>query len=69
MNDTRINIGTRLGTLVTFTLAGLPDTYVPTIEKRLYPALLQLAENTQLGDWIELPDGTTFVCTFKPERA
>ena len=35
--------------------------------KIVYDEFNTMADECQLGDWISLPDGTTYTCTYKPK--
>jgi hypothetical protein len=65
------NIGTRIGQLLTAKLCahrmhgGTLETYADIAEV-VHSSLLELGETSQVGDSVELPDGSSFVCTFTP---
>lgn len=61
------NVGSRIASVVADTLAhkGLGLSY-DEIVAIVYPLFEELGERHELGDWIELPNGTTYTLTFKP---
>lgn len=60
-------IGTRIGQQLTAALTGhgIPHDQLSEI---IYKELDAIATFHKPGDWIEMPDGTTYTLTFKPSR-
>lgn len=34
----------------------------------IYSELSDIGNELELGDWLQLPNGTTFTCTYKPNK-
>ena len=62
---TTMKVGTRIAQHLTAALCGLG---VPerTISEIVYRECSRIADEATTGDWIEMPNGTTYTLTFKP---
>lgn len=63
------NVGVMLGQRITYALAGKVHADYQTLADLVYGELLRIAREHEPGDWIELPNGTTYTMTFKPEES
>lgn len=60
-------MGTRIAQALTAQVSvAFPELTYARIEESIYAYLRQHALDAQPGDWIELPDGTTYTLSFKP---
>ncbi len=60
------NIGVPIARRLFYKLAGKCNLSARELEDIIYGDLNQLASEATIGDWIELPNGTTYTLTFKP---
>lgn len=72
MNTEESPIGLRLAALITYALASSKllkaKVGFEEIEAVVYKECERIANEQQVGDWLEMPDGTSYNLIFKPER-
>lgn len=61
-----MNVGTKIAHRLFYALAGKTNLSAIELEKIVYGTCDEIADESDLNDWIEMPNGTTFTCTFKP---
>lgn len=72
MDATLPSTGFRLASLITAAIRQAP--FVPEtvpyadIERYIYQCVQSIADEQFVGDWLEMPNGTTYTLTFKPTR-
>ncbi len=59
-------IGCRIAARITDALNPVLPVPYRAIEKVVYEECAQIGKEHRIGDWIELPNGTTYTLTFKP---
>lgn len=61
-------IGCRIAARLTDSLNSKVAVPYLLLQRWIYEELEELGQEQELGDWIELPNGTTYTLTFKPKK-
>jgi len=61
-------IGCRIAARLTDSLNSKVPVPYRDLQQWVYDEIEQIEKEHRLGDWIELPNGTTYTLTFKPQR-
>lgn len=61
-------IGCRIAARLTDSLNSKVPVPYPQLQRWIYEELEEIGHEQALGDWIEMPNGTTYTLTFKPKK-
>ena len=63
------NYGTLIAqTLTSRLIQAFPQLTYKEVSEVVYKSMQDISDFSEIGDWISMPDATTFTCTFKPKQ-